>query len=91
IKFPNPASRYAMVGVFVAKHKAGVQVAVTGAKAGIYREKAIEQALDKNFSEKALDNIIIDSSDLNSDIHASADYRASLIISSAKQAVAHCK
>ena len=90
-KFPNPASRYAMVGVFVAKFKSGVQVAVTGAQSSVYRETAIEKALDKNFSASALDGISIDSSELNSDIHASAEYRASLIISSAKQAVAHCK
>ena len=90
-KFPNPASRYAMVGVYVAKHKSGVQVAVTGAQSVVYRETSIEQALDKNFSANALEGINIDSSELNSDIHASAEYRASLIISSAKQAVAHCK
>ena len=90
-KFPNPASRYAMVGVFVAKFKSGVQVAVTGAQSSVYREAAIEKALDKNFSASALDGVSIDSSELNSDIHASAEYRASLILSSAKQAVAHCK
>ena len=90
-KFPNPASRYAMVGVYVAKHKSGVNVAITGAQSVVYREKNMEKALSSNFSPSALDGIAIDASELNSDIHASAEYRASLILSSAKKAVEHCK
>jgi carbon-monoxide dehydrogenase medium subunit len=86
-KHPNPASRYAMVGVYVAKHKKEVNVAITGAQSFVYRDKIIEKALTEKFSPEALSGISIDSRELNSDIHASAEYRASLIISSAKKAV----
>jgi carbon-monoxide dehydrogenase medium subunit len=86
-KFPNPASRYAMVGVYVAKYKKEVNVAITGAQSSVYRDKTMEKALSKNFSADALNGISIDPRELNSDIHASAEYRASLIISSAKKAV----
>jgi carbon-monoxide dehydrogenase medium subunit len=86
-KHPNPASRYAMVGVYVAKHKKEVNVAITGAQSSVYRDKTIEKALTEKFSPEALSEISIDSGELNSDIHASAEYRASLIISSAKKAV----
>jgi carbon-monoxide dehydrogenase medium subunit len=90
-KYPNPASRYAMVGVYVAKNKSGVQVAITGAQSSVYREKNLEKALNTNFSPSALDGIEIDASQLNSDIHASAEYRASLILSSTKKAVEAAK
>ena len=90
-KYPNPASRYAMVGVYVAKNKSGVQVAITGAQSSVYREKNLEKVLNTNFSPSALDGIEIDASQLNSDIHASAEYRASLILSSTKKAVEAAK
>ncbi|MHA1165073.1 MAG: FAD binding domain-containing protein [Alphaproteobacteria bacterium] len=78
-KFPNPASRYATVGVFVALTGGGVRVAVTGAGPCVYRAKDLEAALDKNFSPSALDAITISADGLNSDLHASAEYRANLI------------
>jgi carbon-monoxide dehydrogenase medium subunit len=88
-KFRNPASRYALVGVFVAKTAAGVRVAVTGAGAsGVFRAEAFEGALDANFSPAALDGVSVPASGLNSDIHADADYRAHLIGVMAKRAVA---
>ncbi|WP_422371672.1 FAD binding domain-containing protein [Hoeflea sp.] len=91
-KFPNPASRYAMTGVFVAKHGDGsVRVAVTGAGSdGVFRHEGMEQALGSNFSAAALDGVTVDDSDLMSDIHASAAYRANLIKVMAKRAVAAC-
>ena len=91
MKFPNPASRYALVGVFVAKTKAGVRVAVTGAgQGGVFRQTAMEQALGRSFTPAALDGIKIAEDGLNSDIHASAEYRAHLIGVMAKRAVQAC-
>jgi carbon-monoxide dehydrogenase medium subunit len=88
MKFPNPASRYAIVGVFVAKGKE-VRVAVTGAgDDGVFRAKALEKALNKKFDPASLEDIEMSSNGLMSDIHASADYRASLIKVMAKRAVA---
>ena len=88
MKFPNPASRYAMIGVFVAKTKAGVRVAVTGAGNGVFRVKAMEDALAKNWSASALDGVSVPASQCNGDIHGSAEYRAHLISVMAKRAVA---
>ena len=80
LKCPNPASRYAMVGVFVACFADGVRVAITGAgEAGVFRHQPLEAALDAEFSVSAIDQVNIDSSGLMQDIHASADYRAHLI------------
>jgi carbon-monoxide dehydrogenase medium subunit len=80
VKFKNPASRYAMVGVFVAKGPAGTRVAVTGAsQSGVFRHTAAETALAANWSPAALANVKASADGLNSDIHASADYRAHLI------------
>ena len=91
-KFPNPASRYAMVGVFVAKLKDGsVRVAVTGAGPGVFRVPEMEAALAKNFSAKALAGIAVKSKGLNADIHASAAYRAHLIGVMARRAVEMAK
>ena len=91
-KFRNPASRYALVGVFVAKTKGGVRVAVTGAgEGGVFRKKSFEDALGKTFAAAALDGIKVDAKGLNSDIHASADYRAHIISVMAKRAVAAAK
>ena len=89
MKFPNPASRYAVVGVYVAKFKQEVIVAVTGAQSVVYRSKELEKALNSNFSESSINNVRIKSSGLNSDIHASSEYRARLITVLAKKAVAN--
>lgn len=86
-KFPNPASRYAVVGVFVARTGGGVRVAVTGAGPSVFRAKEMEAALAKDFSPKALDGIKVAAKGLNSDIHASAEYRAHLVGVMAKRAV----
>lgn len=87
-KFPNPASRYAMAGVFVAKTKHGVRVAVTGAAPCVFRVPEMEAALSRDFSAEAVAGIAVDPSDLNSDIHGSAEYRANLVTVMAKRAVA---
>jgi aerobic carbon-monoxide dehydrogenase medium subunit len=87
MKFPNPASRYAMVGVFVAKTAAGVRVAVTGAGPSVFRVKAMEDALARSFSSDAIKDIKIPFDDLNSDIHGSAEYRAHLVNVMARRAV----
>jgi aerobic carbon-monoxide dehydrogenase medium subunit len=87
-KFPNPASRYAVVGVFVAKTGAGVRVAVTGAGPAVFRAAAFEQALAGNFSADAVAGLKFAADDLNADIHASAEYRAHLVTIMAKRAVA---
>src|ERR1700722_19223253 len=80
MKFRNPASRYALVGVFVAKTAGGARVAVTGAGAnGVFRAEAFEAALNANFSPAALDDVSVPASGLNSDLHADADYRAHLL------------
>ena len=89
-KYPNPASRYAIVGVYVAKHKSGVNVGVTGVKSCVYNEKNIASALLKSFSSSAIDNVKIPSSGMNSDIHASAEYRANMVKIFAKKAVDAC-
>jgi aerobic carbon-monoxide dehydrogenase medium subunit len=88
-KFPNPASRYAMAGVFVAKDKGGVRVAVTGAgESGVFRHKGLEAALDKSFDAASVDGVTVDAKGLMSDMHATAEYRAALIKVMAKRAVA---
>ncbi len=87
-KFPQPASRFAMVGVFVAETGGGPRVAVTGAGASAFRVAAMEQALSGNFSPDAVANISVPADDLNSDIHGSAEYRAHLVTVMAKRAVA---
>ena len=89
VKFPNPASRYALVGVFVAKKGRSVRVAITGAgSGGVFRHAAMEEALAKRFSPKALEGITTPAADLNGDIHASPEYRAHLVGVMAKRAVA---
>jgi carbon-monoxide dehydrogenase medium subunit len=91
-KFPNPASLYAMVGVFVAQLADGsVRVAVTGAGPGVFRVPEMEAALAKNFSASALNGVAVSSKNLNADMHASAEYRAHLISVMAKRAVEAAK
>ena len=87
-KFPNPASRYAMAGVFVAQTGSGVRVAVTGAGPCVFRASAMEAALAKGFSPNAIAGIAIKADGLNSDIHGSAEYRAHLVGVMARRAVA---
>jgi carbon-monoxide dehydrogenase medium subunit len=87
-KFPNPASRYAMVGVFVAKTGGGVRVAVTGAGPSVFRVAEMEKALAGNFSADAVKSIKVASKNLNSDLHGSAEYRAHLVSVMAARAVA---
>ena len=90
IKFPNPASRYAIVGVMVVQTASGVRVGVTGAGACAFRATAMEEALSANFAASALDGVAAGGGELNADIHASAEYRAHLIGVMAKRAVAAC-
>jgi aerobic carbon-monoxide dehydrogenase medium subunit len=89
VKFANPASRYALVGVAVAQVGSETRVAVTGAGSnGVFRHKAMEAALAKSWSADALKGITTDPSMMNSDIHAAADYRAHLVGVLARRAVA---
>ena len=88
MKFPNPASRYAIVGVFVAKTSGGPRVAVTGTGPCVFRQKAMEAALAKSFAPDAVANIKVSAAGLNSDIHASSEYRAHLVTVLTKRAVA---
>ena len=88
IKFPNPASRYAMVGVFMAQTGNKVNVAITGASEnGVFRSSEIEKALTANFTLESIDGLNISSDGLISDIHASSSYRANLIKEMAKRAL----
>ncbi len=86
--FPNPASRYPIVGVFVAKTSDGARVAVTGAGACVYRVPEMEEALNANWSPDAVAGIKVSADGLNEDIHASAEYRAHLVTVMAKRALA---
>lgn len=86
-KFPNPASRYAMVGVFVADFGDTVRVAVTGAAPSVFRVAEMEAALSRNFDPGAIGDIAIPADGLNTDLFASAEYRAHLVGVMAKRAV----
>jgi len=88
IKFPNPASRFALVGVFVAQTANGVRVAVTGAAPSAFRSKPLEDALGKTFTADAAKAVKIDPKGLNADLHGSPEYRAHLIAVLASRAVA---
>jgi carbon-monoxide dehydrogenase medium subunit len=86
-KFDNPASRYAIVGVFVCEGSGGVRVAVTGAGPSVFRVPVLEKMLSANFSSAAIAAYHAPAAELNTDMHASAEYRAHLITVMAKRAV----
>jgi aerobic carbon-monoxide dehydrogenase medium subunit len=89
LKFKNPASRFALVGVFVSQSAAGVRVAVTGASSGgVFRVKAMEAALAANFSAAGIAGVKVDATGMISDLHGSAEYRAHLVNVIAQRAVA---
>ena len=88
MKFVQPASRFALVGVFVAQTQGGVRVAVTGAAPSVFRSKPLEDALTKNFTADAAKAVKIDAAGLNNDLHGSAEYRAHLVSVLASRAVA---
>ena len=89
-KHPNPASRYAIVGVYLAKYKKEVNVAITGAKSSVYIDKDLSKALSNNFSSNAIEGMELNGSEMNSDIHASGDFRASLVVTYTKKAIEAC-
>jgi carbon-monoxide dehydrogenase medium subunit len=91
LKFPQPASRFALVGVFVALGGGRVRVAVTGAGPSVSRFVEAEAALSRRFEPAALDAIALELSGLNSDIHASAEYRAHCVGVLAKRAVTRAR
>jgi aerobic carbon-monoxide dehydrogenase medium subunit len=88
IKFKQPASLFAVVGVFVAKSATGVRVAVTGAQSSVFRAKVLEEAYSRDFRPEAGADIELDPKDMASDMHTAADYRAALVSVLASRAVA---
>lgn len=86
-KFPNPASRYALVGVFVADFPDGARIGITGGGGGVFRDAAFEDALTRDFSTAAIDGLSVYVESLSGDLHASAEYRAHLVGVMAKRAV----
>jgi carbon-monoxide dehydrogenase medium subunit len=87
VKFRSQASRFALVGAFVARFGDAVRVAITGAGPVVFRSRDIEDALAANFSPEALARISIAPLGLNSDIHADSEYRAHLVVVMARRAV----
>ncbi len=88
-KFPNPASRFALVGVFVSRGAGGARVAVTGAgESGVFRVQEMEAALAKDWSAKALEGIKVPAKGIIADLHGTAEYRAHLIGVMARRAIA---
>jgi carbon-monoxide dehydrogenase medium subunit len=87
VKFPQPASRFALVGVFVAQTAGGVRVAVTGAAPSVHRSSAMEQALAKSFTADAAKAVKVNAAGLNGDLHGSPAYRAHLVSVLAARAV----
>lgn len=90
VKFRQPASLFALIGVFVAQTDAGVRVAVTGGGNGVFRHAGLEQALTSSFTPEAAGAVKIDAADLSSDLHGTAAYRAHLISVMAQRAVKAC-
>ena len=88
MKFRQPASLFALIGVFVAQTDGGVRVAVTGGGNGVFRHAALEQALGKSFTPEAAAGVSTDAGELNGDLHGSAEYRAHLVGVMAQRAVA---
>ena len=88
LKYKQPASRFALVGVFVSQGPGGVRVAVTGAKSTVYRASELEQALSKSFTPEAAKAVKLPSTGINSDLHGTAAYRAAMISVMAARAVA---
>ena len=88
VKYKQPASRFALVGVFVSQSAGGVRVAVTGAKGSVFRATAIEAALNKSFTPEAAKAVKMPATDINSDMHGTAEYRAAMISVMASRAVA---
>ena len=88
MKFRQPASRFALIGVFVAQADAGVRVAVTGGGNGVFRHAGLEQALARSFTPESAAQVKVDASQLSGDLHASAEYRANLVSVMAQRAVA---
>ena len=88
VKYKQPASRFALIGVFVAQTAGGVRVAVTGAKGAVFRAKAIEDALTKSFTADAAKAVKMATDGINGDLHGSAEYRAAMISVMASRAVA---
>ena len=87
-KFKQPASRFCIVGVFASKGPAGVRVAVTGAKACVFRASALEAKLQASWDAGACNGVFLPAGDMNSDLHGSAEYRAALVPVLAGRAVA---
>ena len=87
IKYKQPASRFALVGVFVSQGAGGVRVAVTGAKSSVFRATAIEAALQASFTPAAAKAVKLPADDMNSDLHGSAAYRAAMVSVMAARAV----
>jgi carbon-monoxide dehydrogenase medium subunit len=88
MKYRQPASRFALVGVFVSQGAGGVRVAVTGAQASVFRATTIEAALARSFTPEAAKAVRIPATDINGDMHGSAEYRAAMISVMAARAVA---
>ena len=88
VKYKQPASRFALIGVVVSQGAGGVRVAVTGAKGSVFRATAIEAALTANFTAAAAKGVKMPTTDINSDMHGSAEYRAAMISVMASRAVA---
>lgn len=87
MKFKQPASRFAWVGVFVSQSEAGVRVAVTGARATVYRETALETALTTRFAPESARAVILSAEGMQEDLHGSAAYRAAMVSVMAARAV----
>jgi carbon-monoxide dehydrogenase medium subunit len=88
VKYKQPASRFALIGVFVSQSAAGVRVAVTGAKGSVFRATEIENALRGSFTPQAAKAVVMPTTDINSDMHGSAQYRAAMVSVMASRAVA---